>query len=475
MSEEQLKLDPIVNALVDDASALKKKLAHASCCLSNDGKSIYIFGGRCTTKSTSSSQVWQFDMKAKVYKQMKNLPVALSCTRALRTPDNKIAIIGGGTYCPEIEQKNDIHIYDEINNCYDTIHLDYDIGQSPYVCFDMDQNLHCIGGWTGQQQHLMINWKDKHVTVMSKPPFNSASGYSYCISNKIYVVGGKHFTDSKRITSQDVHIYGIKDDVWTKGAPIPARISSFASVKMEFDHLNTLIILFGGYDPDKKNISSDILMYNVKRNEWITSKRQLPNAIQRHCATTTNDMVIHSFGGLAGLWDSDYTHITDKHTIINVINTNMIEQMQQLHEANDQLNTLINKNINCLKENKTEERNTVDEELKEDIKSNKEIDEINEFNTYVNVVKKSITGYNNNLKKINKIKNMNENKNDEKEEKKEKISTIEVLIKLENKIKPLCEEHEIGLKALPKSAADLLVKTQPIKVNCEFACYKCIY
>ena len=131
----------------------------------------------------------------------------------LITPDDKIVLIGGNS-----KNKNKMIIYDPMKNCYEIFEIIYAIDRYPCVAFDIDNNLHIIGGGSDSTQHLVMNWKDKSVTKLSNAPLPIKKSGICCDGEMFYVCGA---LDTQTYKSNKFLRYNTRNKKWHKGPDMP--------------------------------------------------------------------------------------------------------------------------------------------------------------------------------------------------------------------------------------------------------------
>ena len=162
---------------------------------------------------------------------------------------------------------------------------------SQMAASSFENNLYLIGGKTTQGtsgQTLCYNpavgrWENR----AAKPtPVSSAQGA--VIGEKIYVPGGR-LADGR--PSDILEIYDLRQDLWSKGANLPAARSDYALAASEGK-----LYLFGGWDGQE--YTSDVYSYDPQSDTW--SKRSpLPGKVGQAAAATLEDG-IYLIGGTDG-------------------------------------------------------------------------------------------------------------------------------------------------------------------------------
>eukprot|EP01083_Nonionella_stella_P307680 1082445_1 len=254
---------------IDEASACSMAVRYPCACAIDSG-SILIFGGYDNMNqgtSKSSSKVWFYNASINQYFEMKPLPYDLCGGAAAKTPFTK----------------KDDHQIEE---------LPYDIGEGPSIVFDNNNNLHILGGRTGNnQQHLMIQWDtdktNRKIIDLGNAP--NACCYAGIIQhqNKLYIMG------SYEGKKDSLWIYDLNNKSWKSGPNIPLARSGFGC------HLinkhQDIILIGDGYGKEDSDV---ILLYNIQTNKWRTSKTKLKHTIGFHASALLADRgEIHGFSG----------------------------------------------------------------------------------------------------------------------------------------------------------------------------------
>ena len=257
-------------------------------CCSLDKKSIYIFGGRPRSSAVATLNAWQYDISTNNYFKLKSLPFPLDDGSLARTPNNKIVFVGGN--------RNKIMlIYDETKDCYETnsfIFSKFSNGQGVRICFDENNNLHCVGGYNNSSQHLMINWTNKKITKLKNVPVKISSGGLCCVNNKLYLFGGVNPHDYLTMY-ENLWIYDIDKNNWNEGKQMPGKRADFG-----YHVINSgrQIIVIGGNDSSWTG-SKNIMIYDIYKDQWCQSIVRLQKGLRSHLTVLATDYEIHAFCG----------------------------------------------------------------------------------------------------------------------------------------------------------------------------------
>ena len=269
-----------INITLDVLHPYKLKVSSSASCLCNDGQSILIFGGKDHYSSTD--KVYKYNTKTGKYVSVCNMPKPSDAFEVARTPDNKVVAIGLDGYLSQY------FIYDENTNKWEnkTLPNNIKVGTPAQITFDLNGNLHVIGGYNNKC-HYICEWNKQKWIKMNDTSF-TIYGAGLCCGpdGLLYLFGG--YCNFK--TSNAMWIYNVSTKEWKQGTSMPHKRGYFGYI-----NTNNEIIVAGGYGGNK--YYNDIFIYNFKSQKWLISNKKLLNNFSNFTMTITNNFEIHSFGG----------------------------------------------------------------------------------------------------------------------------------------------------------------------------------
>jgi len=253
-------------------------------CLCNDGQSIFIFGVHTYVRGLG--KVYKYNTKTDEYIAVCEMPKISHLSSVARTPDNKIVIGFEGN---RHTHKSEYLIYDENTNKWEKKALpnDFKIRSSPAITFDLNGNLHVIGGgYNSKKCHYVCEWNKQKWIKMNDLSF-TIFGAGLCCGpdGLLYLFGGRINSNA----SNKMWIYNVNTTEWKQGPSMPHPRYVFGYI-----YTGNQIIVAGGYSNTEHN---DIFVYDFKTQQWSISPKKLSNNMYGLTMTMTNNFEIHGFGG----------------------------------------------------------------------------------------------------------------------------------------------------------------------------------
>lgn len=127
-----------------------------------------------------------------------------------------------------------------MDNTWETLNSPTNHGLNARACYDLDGNLHIVGGFSANTKHSIYNLKDKTWNNKADYPTPIVSGAINCAPNgKLYYFGGANPTNN--VPTDLVYYYDNNNNNWTKITNLPDKRCHFAYV-----NTNDQFVIMGG-------------------------------------------------------------------------------------------------------------------------------------------------------------------------------------------------------------------------------------
>ena len=188
---------------------------------------------------------------------------------AMITPDNKIIL-------PSAYPSEHYYLYDPKTNIWESKArpYGYNVGWE-FQPFDSHGTLHIVGGMS-LKKHITCEWDTKQwKNDNAECPKGIICGGMVCGPNdKLYIFGGSDCANYSNIL-EDMYIYDIQTNSWTKGPSMPHK-------RCQFGYVNTgkqIIVIGGGtsYYSDYSPMFDTIFVFDFSSQTWTEIECKLPN------------------------------------------------------------------------------------------------------------------------------------------------------------------------------------------------------